>query len=205
MRSFQRSPLALAILTLLYEVPMHPYWMQVLIKERDKDRVINIQRRTGIYQTIKQLLRTGLIQVRETSREEKRPERTIYELTTKGRQTMLDWMREALAVPVEEFSDFPAAVSFLPVLSPDDALCQLEKRAMALDARLAQLAPLPSRREEVANQLSNIPRLFLLEQEILRVTLEAELKWVHSLIKDIRTGKLTWSEAWLREFIDPGN
>jgi DNA-binding PadR family transcriptional regulator len=205
MRSFQRSPLALAILTLLYEAPMHPYWMQVLIKERDKDRVINIQRRTGIYQTIKQLQRTGLIQVRETSREEKRPERTIYELTTKGRQTMLDWMREALAVPVEEFSDFPAAVSFLPVLSPDDALCQLEKRTMALDARLAQLAPLPSRREEVANQLSNIPRLFLLEQEILRVTLEAELKWVRSLIKDLRTGKLTWSEAWLREFIDSGN
>jgi DNA-binding PadR family transcriptional regulator len=205
MRSFQRSPLSLAILTLLYEAPMHPYRMQELIKERDKDRVINIQRRTGIYQTINQLQRAGLIQVRETSREEKRPERTIYELTTKGRQTMLDWMREALAVPAEEFPDFPAAVSFLPVLSPDDALCQLEKRAMALDARLVQLAPLPSRREETANHMSKIPRLFLLEQEILRVTLEAELKWVRSLIEDLRSGRLTWSEAWLREFIDPGN
>jgi DNA-binding PadR family transcriptional regulator len=205
MRSFQRSPLALAILTLLYEAPMHPYRMQELIKERDKDRVINIQRRTGIYQTINQLQRAGSIQVRETSREEKRPERTIYELTAKGRQTTLDWMREALAVPAEEFPDFPAAVSFLPVLSPDDALCQLEKRAMALDARLAQLASLPSRSEETANQIRKIPRLFLLEQEILRVTLEAELKWVRSLIEDLRSGRLTWSEAWLREFIDPGN
>jgi DNA-binding PadR family transcriptional regulator len=205
MRSFQRSPLALAILTLLYEAPMHPYRVQQLIKKRDKDRVINIQHRTGIYQTIIQLQRAGLIEVRETSSEEKRPERTIYELTTKGHQTMLDWMREALAVPADEFPDFPAAISFLPVLSPDDALCQLEKRATALDAKLAQLAPLPSGREEAANQLSNIPRLFLLEQEILRVKLEAELKWVRSLISDLRTGKLTWSEAWLHQFIDPGN
>src|SRR5690606_18421032 len=67
-RSFQRSPLALAILVLLAEEPMHPYRMQRLIKERGKDLVINVQRRASLYQTIRQLLRAGLIRVRETSR-----------------------------------------------------------------------------------------------------------------------------------------
>ena len=33
-RQFKRSPLALAILALLYEAPMHPYRMQQLIRER---------------------------------------------------------------------------------------------------------------------------------------------------------------------------
>jgi DNA-binding PadR family transcriptional regulator len=200
-RIFQRSPLALAILTLLYEAPMHPYHMQQLIKGRDKDRVINIKHRTGIYQTIDQLQHAGLIQARETARDEKRPERTIYELTAGGRQAALDWVRDAVAVPADEFPAFPAAVSFLPVLSPEEALCQLEKRAAALETRLARLAPLPPGGEGPVA----IPRLFMLEQEVLRVTIEAELTWVRSIIADLRAGRLTWSEPWLRQYTDPGD
>ncbi|MFS8513910.1 MAG: helix-turn-helix transcriptional regulator, partial [Planifilum fulgidum] len=96
-RSFQRSPLALAILVLLAEEPMHPYRMQRLIKERGKDLVINVQRRASLYQTIQRLLRNGLIAVKETSREENRPERTVDELTEKGLQTSREWLRDMLA------------------------------------------------------------------------------------------------------------
>lgn len=46
MRSPRRSPIALAVLVMLYESPMHPYRMQQLIKERGKDEVINV-RQTG--------------------------------------------------------------------------------------------------------------------------------------------------------------
>src|SRR5690606_27254117 len=95
-RTFQRSPLALAILVLLAEKPMHPYRMQQLIKERGKDLVINVQRRASLYQTIQRLLRNGLIAVKETSREENRPERTVYELTEKGLQTAREWLRDML-------------------------------------------------------------------------------------------------------------
>ncbi|MEQ1840955.1 MAG: PadR family transcriptional regulator, partial [Verrucomicrobiales bacterium] len=49
-RSFKRSPLALAVLTLLREAPMHPYQMQRLIKERGKDQVINVQQRASLTQ-----------------------------------------------------------------------------------------------------------------------------------------------------------
>ncbi len=191
-RSFQHSPLALAILALLAEAPMHPYRMQQLIKERGKDKVINVQRRGSLYQTINQLLRAGLIQVRETAREEKYPERTIYTLTDQGRQTVLDWMREILAVPAQEFPEFPAAISFLPLLTPDDARRQLEARESALARRLAGL---DADYQRDAGQLS---RLFLLEDEFVRTTVDCELRWVRALLDDLRTGQITWTEEGLR-------
>jgi hypothetical protein len=40
----------------------------------------------------------------------------------------------------------------------------------------------------------------LLETEYQRATLEAELEWVRAVVDDLRTGRLAWSEEWLREF-----
>src|SRR5581483_573751 len=111
------SPLALAVLALLSEAPMHPYRMQQLIKERGKDEVINVQQRASIYQTIERLLRDGLIAVAETTRDERWPERTVYRLTEEGCETMRDWMREMLSRPAREFPEFPAALSVLPILT----------------------------------------------------------------------------------------
>lgn len=196
-RSFQRSPLALAILGLLAESPMHPYRMQQLIKERGKDQVINVQRRASLYQTINQLAKAGLIEARETLREENRPERTIYGLTEDGLRTMRDWMREALSTIAQEFPDFPAAVSFLALLTPEDALRQLEMREVALSKKLAHM------NAEMGEAATSVPRLFLLEGEYLCATLETELNWVRSLIADLRDGRVTWNEEWLRGLLPP--
>jgi len=152
---FQLSPLALAVLALLYESPMHPYRMQRLIKERGKDQVINVEQRASLYQIINQLLRAELIAVRETTRQEGFPERTVYELTEKGRQTALNWLREMLSMPAQEFPDFPAAVSLLPLLTPDDALQQLELRASRLNARIAAI----DREDRKSTRLNSSHRL----------------------------------------------
>ena len=114
-RLHRRSPLALAALGLLYEAPMHPYRMQQLIKERGKDEVINVRERASIYQTIDRLQLAGLIMVAETTRDEKRPERTVYRLTEEGRETTRDWLCEMLSTPAREFPAFPAALAFLPL------------------------------------------------------------------------------------------
>src|ERR1041385_3685191 len=95
----RRSPLALAILALLYEEPMHAYRMQRVIMERGKDQVINVRQRTSLYQTIDRLLRGGLIAAQETTRDERRPERTVYALTPAGNERVHAWMREMLATP----------------------------------------------------------------------------------------------------------
>src|SRR5579862_2576078 len=76
-----RSPLWLVVLAMAAEAPMHPYRMQTLIKERGKDLVANVAQRNSVYQTIDALRRAGLVEVREMSRDERRPERTVYQAT----------------------------------------------------------------------------------------------------------------------------
>jgi DNA-binding PadR family transcriptional regulator len=188
----KRSPIGLAILTMLYESPMHPYRMQQLIKERGKDEVINVSQRASLYQTINRLERDGLIVARKVTREENRPERTVYELTETGQHAMFEWMRQILSTPSKDFPEFPAALSFLAVLTPKDAQRQLEKRVAALDAELKRIDA------ELA-KVTFLPRLFLLEIEILRESLVTELKWVRSVVEDLRSGELTWSKTWLRK------
>src|SRR4051812_20334120 len=106
-RTFKRSPIALAVLALLHEAPMHPYRMQRLIKDRGKDQVINVEQRASLYQTINQLLRAGLITFWETARQEGFPERTVYKLTDQGYRTAVAWLRDMLASPAQEFPEFP--------------------------------------------------------------------------------------------------
>lgn len=189
-RKFKRSPLALAVLALLHEAPMHPYRMQRLIKERSKDQVINVGQRASLYQTINQLLRADLITFWETERAEGFPERTIYKLTEEGQRTALEWLREMLSTPAQEYPEFPAAVSLLPLLTPADAIQQFELRAAHLTSRLGEIE---------AEFQTNLPRLFLLETEYLRLMLESELNWVRSVIDDLRGGGLTWNQDWMQQ------
>jgi DNA-binding PadR family transcriptional regulator len=188
----KHSAIALAILTMLYEEPMHPYRMQQLIKERGKDEVINVTQRASLYQTINRLEREKLIQPQSVSRDENRPERTVYELTDQGRQTMVEWMRKILSTPSPEFPEFPAALSVLAVLTAKDARRQLERRVAALEPELKRL-------DGILAQASFLPRIFLLEMELLRANCATELKWVGSVVEDLRSGKLTWNEKWLRK------
>lgn len=179
---------------MLTEAPMHAYRIQQLVKLRGKDEIVNVRQRNSLYQTIERLQRDALIAVRETERDGAFPERTVYEITDAGRDTARMWLREQLARPAREFPSFPAALSVLPLLSADDARRQLEARAAALEAELARLDETHD-----AALAMQIPRLFLLDGELMRVTLEAELDWVRSIVEHLKVGALTWSEAWLRE------
>ncbi len=171
---------------------MHPYQMQRLIKERGKDQVINVEQRASLYQTIGQLLRAGLIAFWETSRQEGFPERTVYKLTDEGHEAAMTWLREMLSTPAQDYPDFPAAVSLIPLLTPEDALQQLEHREAQL---LDQQTTLD---KEIQTYAASLARLFLLESEYKRTMLDAELKWVRTLIADLRSGQLTWNQAWMR-------
>lgn len=190
----RRSPLALAILVLLYEEPMHPYRMQQLIKERAKDEVINVRARASLYQTIARLERDGLIAVQETARHENRPERTIYRLTEAGRETAFAWLSSMLATLAREFPAFPAAVSFLAMLPPEQALAQLERRAHALGGELARIDA------ESAGAAAGLPRVVVLEEEYRRAMRQAELDWVRGVVADLRSGDLRWDLDELRAF-----
>ena len=192
----QRSPLAMAILALLAEEPMHPYRMQQLIKERGKDQIINVRQRASIYQTIERLLRDGQISVKETLRETGKPDQTVYEITKEGREILIEWIREVLSTPIQEFPNLPVAISYISILSPQDALEKLEQRIDVLEKTVQQID------NNLQTYKSIIPRLFMLESEYQKTVLAAEMEWVRSASEDIRNGSLFWNDEWLRDIAE---
>src|SRR5215470_10039217 len=135
-RRRRRSPASrtlwsLAVQAMLRERAMHPYEMQRVMHQRHTDELLALKR-GSLYHAINQLQRDGLIEPIETSREGRRPERTVYQITPDGEDELVLWMRELLSTPVSEPSQFTAAVAFVMNLEPADALEQLELRTVAI-------------------------------------------------------------------------
>jgi DNA-binding PadR family transcriptional regulator len=185
----RRSTLAMVLLALLMEAPMHPYRMQRMIKERGQDQLVNVAQRNSVYQALDRLVRDGLARPAGTTREPGRPERTEYEITEAGAATMRRWLTAMLPAPAREFPEFPAALAFLPVLDPREVRSLLETRAGALAAKVAAIE---------AQAPPGLPRLFLIEDEYRVAMLRAELAWLHGVIADLAAGRLTWDEELIR-------
>src|SRR5450631_2383459 len=132
------SPLALAVLALLFERPMHPYEMAATLKQRRKEDSIKL-RYGSLYTVIDLLLVRDLIAAKATARAGRRPERTVYALTLPGYDALRDWMRDLLRDPVKEYPQFEAGLCLLPVLPPDEAVALLRERALRLSGTAAQL------------------------------------------------------------------
>src|SRR6516164_7437408 len=104
-RGGHRNLWALTVLCLLRERPMHPYEMQRLIRQRHNDAFLDLKR-GSLYHAIERLERAGLIEVVETSREGRRPERTVYRLTESGERGGINWLCDLLAKPLREPNQF---------------------------------------------------------------------------------------------------
>ncbi|HTT54044.1 MAG TPA: PadR family transcriptional regulator [Streptosporangiaceae bacterium] len=190
------SPLAVAVLSLLHAGPLHPYAMQRLIKLWGKDRVVNVGQRANLYKTIRRLEEAGLVAVLHTERDQRYPERTVYQLTEAGRAAAGDWLARLVAVPRNEFPQFPAALSFLMLLGPEQALAALEQRAQALAGTLAAIDA------DLAQYAGTLPRVTLMDDEYRRAVTDAELAWLQGVIEDLRTGALTWNYEMFAEIAD---
>jgi DNA-binding PadR family transcriptional regulator len=126
------NPLALAVMVLLFEQPMHPYEMATTLKQRHKHDSIKI-RFGSLYTVIHALVAEGLIAPRETVREGRRPERTVYELTPAGQAEMRDWQRALIGEPVKEYTHFEAGLCLLGALPPGEAIELLRRRQAKLE------------------------------------------------------------------------
>jgi DNA-binding PadR family transcriptional regulator len=176
------NPLALAVLALLFERPMHPYEMGVILKQRHKEESIKL-RYGSLYTVIDLLQARGFIVARETGRDGKRPERTTYEITPTGRNELHDWMAGLVGMPVKEYPQFEAALCLLPILPPDEALALLRQRQKLLEQNAAVLSG------QIAGiSAQNFPPLFLVETEYRLALLKAEQAFVAELIGRIENG-----------------
>jgi DNA-binding PadR family transcriptional regulator len=187
----QRSnPLALAVLICLCERPMHPYEIAATLRQRQKHGSVRLNY-GSLYAVVESLEKRRLIEPKETEREGRLPERTIYAATEAGRTEALDWLSDLLCTPVKEYPAFVAALSFLPALPPETVVSLLEERAVRLEVELAQ-----SRAVRELVEKHNLPRLLWVEEEFRMLLTETELAYTRQLVKDITSGQLEGMEWW---------
>jgi DNA-binding PadR family transcriptional regulator len=138
-REQPKTSLALAVMSLLNERSMHPYEMKTLMAERGHGNVIKL---TGasLYDTVERLVRLGFAEPVETSREGRRPERTVYAITEEGRDELHSWLKALLSEPLKEYPAYAAALAFILGLSKAEAIRMLEQRAGRLDDQVAASA-----------------------------------------------------------------
>ena len=74
-----------------------------------------------------------------------------------------------ISTPAQEFLEFPAAVSFLALLTPEDVASLFKQRVSTLENTLAHLEDQFQKGASLG-----LPRLFLLEAEYQQKVLEAE-------------------------------
>jgi len=192
-RELPRTPLALAVMNLLVEHPMHPYEMKSKMKERGHDQVIRLKG-GSIYDTVERLENGGFIQAQETSREGRRPERTVYAITETGREEIMAWLRELLAQPVNEYPQFGAALAFFAALDQDEVVRLLKVRTALLEGQAAG-----EEKQLKTFMEMGLPRLFLVEGEYALAMKRAEVDWVRKLIVEIEGGRLWITKAQMKD------
>ncbi|SFS56607.1 PadR family transcriptional regulator [Paenibacillus sp. BC26] len=177
--------LALAVLSLLNERPMHPYEIAATMKQRGIPDVIKLNN-GSLYSVVDSLLKQAWIVPLETQREGKHPERTIYAPTDAGVAEFHDWIRELIYAPVKEYPHLPVALSFIGHISPKETAALLEQRIIFVQKDIVQ------RRAGNDYAVSQgLARIFIIEQEFIVNQLEAELAWLRSFIREIKDGVLT--------------
>ncbi|MEU3371946.1 PadR family transcriptional regulator [Streptomyces sp. NPDC006660] len=185
-----RNPLALAVLVLLAErSPMHPYEIAQTLRRRGKEYSIKINY-GSLYTVVQNLEKHGFVEVADVQREGNRPERTRYALTPEGREEMLDWMADIVAVPVHEFPIFETALCLMGILPPDDVAELLEQRVSTMEVRAAGL------RGALLKLTETIPRVLLVETEYQLHMVDAEIQWVRGFLKEMAEGTLDGLDGW---------
>lgn len=183
------NPLALAVLGLLLERPLHPHAMATALRERGMDRAFKVT--TGsLYDTVRALARDGWIEADGTEQVGGRPARTVYRHAPEGRRQFTEWLDELIREPAQEYPKFLSAVSYLGALGRHRAAEALRARAAALEARIAE----GERAHRAAREEHGAPRLFVIEAEYAREMARAELRWVRRTAEEIEEGALEWPE-----------
>ena len=183
------SMLALAVLAVVLERPVHPYEMASVLRSRGKDRDMPIKW-GSLYTVVGNLEKHGLIEVVGNERSGGRPERTVYRITDAGREELTDWVRELIGTPEREQPRFEAGLSVLGVLSPAEAIALLRTRREALQSQV------DGQRAALAGTAEDVPRIFLVEDEYDLAIRTAELTWLDGLLAELAGGTLPGLDLW---------
>lgn len=187
---WRTNPLALAVLTCLFERPMHPYEMAQTMRTRAKHESIRLNY-GSLYSVVESMEKRGLVEAVATTQEGRRPQRTVYGITEAGKVEMTEWLADLVAVPTKEYLQFEAALSLIHGLPPDEAVPLLRQRCDALDLRLDQLEAASDGAEK-----RGIPRLFMVENDYQIALLRTEVEFTRQLVAEIESGEMDGLDEW---------
>ncbi|MFN8193928.1 MAG: PadR family transcriptional regulator [Nocardioidaceae bacterium] len=192
--------LALAVLSCLSERPMHPYEISQTLRYRGKDQSIKLNY-GALYGVVEKLASGGLIEARETVRQGRRPERTVYAITEAGVAKHEGWLSELIRTPKREYAALEAGLALVAGLAPDVVAGLLEERTVRLRLEVASAEEALRITEDLG-----IPEIFSIEGELRRALLKAELDFVTDLVDRIRSGRLGGLRGWrkVHELLDEG-
>ncbi|MFJ5991633.1 PadR family transcriptional regulator [Lentzea sp. NPDC092896] len=189
--TFKRTnPLALAVLALLSERPMHPYEMAQTMRERHQEEVIKLNY-GSLYTVVESLTRHELITASAVQKAGNRPERTVYAVTDAGTAELHDWLRSLIAEPVREYPRFEAGISMVGLLPPADALEVVQRREAAVAEQLTALAVLLERLAGMG-----LPQLAWIELDYRMAVLRAERAWLSWFATATREGTVGGYDTW---------
>jgi DNA-binding PadR family transcriptional regulator len=187
--------MGLAVLATVVQRPMHRYEMASVMRARGKDRDMDIKW-GSLYTVVQNLERNGYLEPIGVTRQGARPERTVYQITDAGRDELVGWTRELIAEPEAEHTRFVAGLSVLAVLSPDDVIELLRTRLQRLTESAGSLSA------QLA-EASQLPRLFVIEDEYRIAMTRAETDWTRSLLNELTAGTFPHLDVW-RKFHETG-
>ncbi|CAG6398409.1 PadR family transcriptional regulator [Streptomyces cocklensis] len=183
-----RTPLTLAVLSLLRERPRHPYEIQALVRERHIDQVVKM-RGGSLYDAIDRLADAGLITTVSSERAGARPERTVYAITAEGTAVADALVRDYLRTPAQDFPVFATGLAHILTLDAATAADLLRERREAIRATHDRTA------RQLAADTAGLPRVVTLEVEYAQALRVAELAWLDRVVRDIDAGALPWLDV----------
>lgn len=180
------TPLALAVLSLLHERPMHPYEMRQVMMHRRTDRVVKLRAGT-LYHAVERLAGQGFIEPTETGRKGRRPERTIYALREAGRAVFVTQAADMLASPADEYPEYPLALELANDLPAEIVIDALANRIKEIENQLA----LDDTQIELVTT-AGLARQYWLDLSYTRMVRQTELDWTKKLLDEVRNGRIDW-------------
>jgi DNA-binding PadR family transcriptional regulator len=186
------NPLALAVLSCLWERPMYPYEITTTLRERGKEDSIRLNF-GSLYAVMKSLEKHGFIEEARFEREGNRPERTVYEITAAGRVETTDWLRELLETPAKEYPSIEAGLSLMAILPPHEVAVLLRSRAEQLTADLDERS-----RMAESPELAGLPEIFTVEFDFKLALLRAERDFIAAFADRLDKGEVGGQDVWAR-------
>jgi len=180
------TPLAISVLALLEEKPMHAYEMYQLLVSRHNHRIVKV-RPSSLYHTVERLAGQEYVRAIGTDRAGNRPERTTYELTPAGRDAMVRRVESGIETFVYEYPVFPVFLAEAHNLDAEDAVLRFRRRIEEMDFWLADVD-----KAMAAAKARDVPEPYWLAGTYVRAQVAAERDWLTTIIERIESKDLEW-------------